>query len=150
MSEPKVIWSGTYAGIDADVRVMSDTPVLFLAGRVAIFHGNIGGVFGAAVMGLAHERDILLERLTRVEGPAKQLVDIDNNFAEGRDVVAKAAFHDAVMRPIEELRVYLGNVKRAEKRGQTIFDVEVDRRKRAERERDELRELLKGTGDVET
>lgn len=142
MSEPKVIWSGTYAGIEADVRVVGGTPVPFLAGRMATWERDIGSILEAAAMGLALERDILLERLTRVEGPAKQLVDIDNNLAEGRDVAAKASFHDSVMRPIEELRVYLGNVKRAEKRGQTIFDWEVDRRKRVERERDELRERL--------
>ncbi len=142
MSEPKVIWSGTYAGIDADVRVVNGKPVPFLTGRTTAFMHHAEGVLGAAVMGLAIERDVLLERLTRIEKPAQQLVNIDNDLAEGRDVAAKASFHDSVMRPIEELRGYFGNVARAEKRGQTIFDWEVDRRKRVERERDELRERL--------
>lgn len=142
MSEPKVIWSGTYAGIDADVRVVNGKPVPFLTGRTTAFMHHAEGVLGAAVMGLAIERDVLLERLTRIEKPAQQLVNIDNDLAEGRDVAAKASFHDSVMRPIEELRGYFGNVARAEKREQTIFDVEADRRKRAERERDELRERL--------
>lgn len=192
MSDPRVIWSGTYAGIDADVRVVNGAAIPFLAGRVAIFSGDVGGVLGAAAIGLAAERDacrsmltpivewadglrisqeaaeaipldrllgeaglrgkecaalraerdVLLERLTRIEEPAKRLVDIDNDLAEGRDVTTKASFHDAVMRPIEELRGYFGNVVRAEKRGQTIFDWEVDRRKRVERERNELRERL--------
>lgn len=95
-----------------------------------------------AIVAVLDEIEVLRERLARVEGPAQKLVDIDNDLAEGRNVAAKATFHDRVMRPIEELRVYFGNVVRAEKRGQTIFDVEVERRKRAEREAIELRTKL--------
>lgn len=72
------------------------------------------------------------ERLCRIEAPARALVDLDNDLSEGRSVADKASFHDSVMRPIEKLRAYFGQVKRAEKRGQTIFEVETERRKRAE------------------
>lgn len=67
MSEPKVIWSGTYAGIGADVRVVNGKPVPFLAGRVATWERDITSIFEAAVIGLAIERDELRELL---KGPS--------------------------------------------------------------------------------
>lgn len=192
MSEPKVIWTGTYAGYAVDVRIVGGVPVQFLDGRRSMLPGDREGITNAAVVGLAAERDacrsmlvsivewadgwrisqdvansipldrllgeaglrgkecatlraerdILHERLVRIEGPAQCLVGIDNDLAEGRDTEAKASFHDAVMRPIEELRGYFAKLHRAGKRGQTIFDLEVERRKRAEQQRDALRERL--------
>lgn len=94
------------------------------------------------IEGFETSQAVLLERLARIEGPAQRLVDLDNELAEKRDVAAKALFHDSVMRPIEELRGYFGSVKRAEKRGQTIFDFEVERRQRAEKRIVELEKRI--------
>ncbi len=67
MSEPKVIWSGTYAGIPADVRVVNSEPFVFFSGHMRVFVNDIEGILGAAVMGLAAERDELHARLSKLE-----------------------------------------------------------------------------------
>ena len=74
MSEPKVIWSGTYAGIPADVRVVNGKPVPFLAGTRTT---NVcsDGIVTTAVTGLVVERDVLLERLSKLEAATRFAYD---------------------------------------------------------------------------
>lgn len=114
------------------------TNVLDINGAAAEF----AAPYLARIVELETSNAILIERLDRIEMPARVLVDIDNDLAEGRSVVDKASFHDDAMRPIEKLRVYFGQIKRAEKRGQTIVGVEIERRQRAKKRCVELESRL--------
>lgn len=55
MSEAKKLWTGTWMGIDAHVEVIGGAPVAFLSGRRAHFEGDVRGILGATVVGLAAE-----------------------------------------------------------------------------------------------
>lgn len=75
MSEPKVIWSGTYAGIPADVRIVNGKPVPFLDGRRSILPNDIENISSAAAMDLAAKRDDLHARLSKLRTAARFAYD---------------------------------------------------------------------------
>lgn len=67
MPEPKKIWTGTWMGIAAHVEMIGGVPVPFLAGRRAQFEADVHGILGAAVVGLAAERDAAQVKLVLPE-----------------------------------------------------------------------------------
>jgi hypothetical protein len=71
MTEPKTIWQGKYAGVDASVQVSGGVPFTYLAGRLAMHREDQQGIMAAAELGLAAERDTALSRLETVETTAK-------------------------------------------------------------------------------
>lgn len=97
MTTPKVLWSGKYAGIGADVRVVGGRPEPYLAGKPAFWDHDQRNIFRAAVLGLVDERDIVRERLAKLETAGVELL---------------AARHLYVVSPLDE-SVVTGNAYQA-------------------------------------
>ena len=82
MADAKIIWSGTYAGIPADVRVVNGNPVPFLDGRVTAFVRDVEGILGAAAMDLAAKRDEACGRAARLDLGYREMKDLAESVLE--------------------------------------------------------------------
>lgn len=81
------IWTGTWMGIDAHVEVIGRAPVAFLSGRRAQFEGDVLGILGAAVVGLAVDEHRAVSEIGNVVASVAKELDPRDCDPDGNEPV---------------------------------------------------------------